>query len=63
MPDAAGPLYLIQSFANMISAVDLLDTREEAAAWFRAEGLLRRAAPCAARYLMDSPGMRRFRPV
>jgi hypothetical protein len=44
MPDAAGPLHLIQSFANMISAVDLLDTRDEAA-WLRAEGLLRRAAP------------------
>jgi hypothetical protein len=50
MPDAAaGPLHLIQSFANTISAVDLLDTREEAAARLRVEGLLRRAAPCAAR--------------
>jgi len=50
MPDAAaGPLHLIQSFANTISAADLLGSREEAAAWLRAEGLLRRAAPCAAR--------------
>jgi hypothetical protein len=41
MPDAApGPLHLIQSFANTISTVDLLGTREEAAAWLRAEGLL-----------------------
>jgi SAM-dependent methyltransferase len=37
---AAGPLRLIQSFANTIGPVDLLRTREEAAAWLRAEGLL-----------------------
>jgi Putative stress-induced transcription regulator len=41
MPDAAaGPLHLIQSFANTIGAVDLLRTREEAAAWLRDAGLL-----------------------
>jgi hypothetical protein len=41
MPDAApGPPHLIQSFANTISTVDLLRTREEASTWLRAQGLL-----------------------
>jgi predicted RNA-binding Zn ribbon-like protein len=40
---AAGPLHLIQSFANTLSSdpdVDRLATREEAAAWLRAAALL-----------------------
>ena len=44
MPDAApGPLRLVQSFANTLSAepgADLLGTREEAAAWLHAAALL-----------------------
>ena len=44
MPDAApGPLRLVQSFANTLSAepaADLLATREDAAAWLRAAALL-----------------------
>jgi Putative stress-induced transcription regulator len=41
MPDAAaGPPHLIQSFANTISTVDLLRSREEAITWLRAAGLL-----------------------
>jgi predicted RNA-binding Zn ribbon-like protein len=44
MPDPApGPLHLVQSLANTLSAdpqTDLLSTREEAAAWLRAAGLL-----------------------
>jgi predicted RNA-binding Zn ribbon-like protein len=44
MPDAApGSLHLVQSFASTLSAepdADLLRTREEAAAWLRAAGLL-----------------------
>jgi predicted RNA-binding Zn ribbon-like protein len=36
-----GPLHLIQSFANTLSAdMDLLRTREEAAAWLHPAGLL-----------------------
>jgi hypothetical protein len=36
-----GPLHLIRSFANTLRAdLDLLRTREEAAAWLRAAGLL-----------------------
>jgi hypothetical protein len=37
---APGPLRLIQSFANTIGTLDLLGTREEAATWLRARGLL-----------------------
>ena len=40
---APGPLRFIQSFANTLSAdeeVDLLSTREEAAAWLRTAVLL-----------------------
>ena len=45
---APGPLHLVQSLANTLSAdpqrtdpqADLLSTREEAAAWLRAAGLL-----------------------
>ena len=40
---APGPLYLIQSFANTVSAepdTDLLGTREQAAAWLRTAALL-----------------------
>jgi len=46
VPDpAAGPLYLIRSFAGTMSAEpDPLGTREEAAAWVRAAGLLPAAA-------------------
>ena len=44
MPDAVpGPLRLVQSFANTLSAepgADLLGTREEAAAWLHAAALL-----------------------
>jgi hypothetical protein len=44
VPDPApGPLHLIQSFVNTLSAepdADLLATREEAAAWLRAAALL-----------------------
>lgn len=44
MPDPApGPLHLVQSLANTLIAdpqTDLLSTREEAAAWLRAAGLL-----------------------
>lgn len=44
MPDPApGPLRLVQSFANTLSAepgADLLAAREEAAAWLRAAALL-----------------------
>ena len=44
MPDAApGPLQLVRSFANTLSAepdADLLSTREEAAAWLRGAALL-----------------------
>ena len=44
MPDPApGPLRLVQSFVNTLSAepdADLLATREEAAAWLRAAALL-----------------------
>jgi predicted RNA-binding Zn ribbon-like protein len=44
VPDPApGPLRLVQSFANTLSAepgADLLATREEAAAWLRAAALL-----------------------
>jgi Putative stress-induced transcription regulator len=44
VPDPApGPLRLVQSFANTLSAepgADLLATREEAAAWLRATALL-----------------------
>jgi predicted RNA-binding Zn ribbon-like protein len=41
--DAPGPLRLVQSFARTLSAdpdTDLLRTREDAAAWLRAAGLL-----------------------
>ena len=40
---ASGPLRLVQSFANTLSAepgADLLGTREQAAAWLRAAALL-----------------------
>ena len=40
---APGPLYLVQSFASTVSAdpdMDLLRTREEAAAWLRRAALL-----------------------
>src|ERR1700734_2744055 len=43
VPDTSGPLYLIQSFANTAGPgpdVDLLRTREEAAAWLRSAALL-----------------------
>jgi predicted RNA-binding Zn ribbon-like protein len=43
VPDTSGPLYLIQSFANTVGPgpdVDLLRTREEAAAWLRSAELL-----------------------
>jgi predicted RNA-binding Zn ribbon-like protein len=43
VPDTSGPLYLIQSFANTVGPgpdVDLLRTREEAAAWLRSAALL-----------------------
>ena len=44
MPDAApGPLQLVRSFANTLSAepdADLLGTREAAAAWLRGAALL-----------------------